>query len=144
VTITFTAIGQAFAKGSHTAISRGGRAFLIEGGSYANRKGAKAWARYVEDAAALVVLTRRLREPISAPVNVAAVFYVRRPASRKKAAWPDVRPDLDKLVRAVLDPIVAAGLLKDDSLVVGLDGTQKRYIDAAHPEPGVVVTITTL
>jgi hypothetical protein len=42
-----------------------------------------------------------------------------------------------------LDPLVAGGLLKDDSLVVGLDGTQKRYVDADHPE-GVVVTITTL
>ena len=50
-----------------------------------------------------------------------------------------------KLVRAVLDPIVAAGLLKDDSLVVGLDGTQFDSLDDARAHlDGIGVLVVAL
>ena len=143
MTITFAVRGAPSPKGSKTAVVRGNRAVLLDARRGPARAAFARWERAVQQAAEMAARLNRVREPIAAPVNVAIVFRLRRPVSRKKAAWPDVRPDLDKLVRAVLDPAVAAGLLRDDSRVVGLDGTQKRYADETHHE-GCVVTITTL
>lgn len=49
-------------------------------------------------------------------------FNFRRPASvsRKKRPWMTVPPDLDKLVRGVLDPLQVAGIITNDSEVCDL------------------------
>src|SRR4029450_8148665 len=48
------------------------------------------------------------------------VFSFDRPASvkRNKRPWPSVYPDLSKLARGVEDALVAAGVMKDDALIV--------------------------
>jgi crossover junction endodeoxyribonuclease RusA len=71
------------------------------------------------------------------PVTVQLGFLLRRPKSTpKRVVFPAVRPDIDKLARAVLDAITSAGVIVDDSRVVSLSVT-KRYDD----RPGVRIWI---
>jgi len=74
------------------------------------------------------------------PVVVDILFHLPRPKSApKRVTWPVKRPDLDKLVRAVLDGLVAGGALADDSQVVCLTvskqfGQPGCFIDIDLPE----------
>jgi len=91
------------------------------------------------------------RPPLAGPVIVTALFYLPRPKGHygtgrnagvlKPSApvYPAVKPDLDKLVRAVFDSLKVAGVWADDALCVGLGGTGKFYADAV--EPGVALTL---
>ena len=66
------------------------------------------------------------------PVAVTAAFFLPRPKSAKKRLVPHVKPDLDKLIRAVGDalaPYKQPGVLKDDSRIVTWRAT-KDYDDA--------------
>ena len=78
----------------------------------------------------------------SGPVMVNVVFYMPRPKtiSKDKRPWPTVPPDLDKLVRGLLDGIGQSEMIwGDDSQVVCLIA-DKVYADSR--EPGAFVTIT--
>jgi Holliday junction resolvase RusA-like endonuclease len=56
--------------------------------------------------------------------------------------WPAVRPDSDKLLRAVLDGLTEAGVWRDDGQVV--QGTFiKRYCLDGEP-PGIQVEVWAL
>lgn len=82
-------------------------------------------------------------EPIDGPIHVEVGFEFARPAShygtgRNTArlrpgapAYPATRPDLDKLVRAVLDALGDAGVWRDDARVVTVAAV-KRWA----PVPG--------
>jgi len=59
--------------------------------------------------------------PLDKPVAVRLVFYLPRPASRRKRdTLPDRKPDLDNLEKAVLDALVLAGVILNDSRIVDL------------------------
>jgi Holliday junction resolvase RusA-like endonuclease len=78
------------------------------------------------------------------PVRVEVEFYLPRPASVtiKKRALPIVPPDLDKLLRGLLDGIGQSEVIwGDDSQVVQIDAV-KLYAD--ETEPGATVTIYAL
>jgi Holliday junction resolvase RusA-like endonuclease len=78
------------------------------------------------------------------PVRVEVEFYLPRPASVtiKKRALPIVPPDLDKLLRGLLDGIGQSEVIwGDDSQVVQIDAV-KLYAD--DTEPGANVTIYSL
>ena len=75
------------------------------------------------------------------PVRVEVEFYLPRPVSVtiKKRALPIVPPDLDKLLRGLLDGIGQSEVIwGDDSQVVQIDAV-KLYAD--ETEPGATVTI---
>ncbi len=85
-------------------------------------------------------------KPFRSPVGVEIDFYMKRPKShyidKKKGLvrgsaphWHSVRPDIDKLTRAVLDGITGA-IIYDDSLVVSLS-VRKYY----SPTPGVRIQV---
>jgi Holliday junction resolvase RusA-like endonuclease len=88
------------------------------------------------------------REPLDVALHVVITFAVPRPKShyrtgrnaallKESAPYdPAGQPDLDKLVRAVLDGVTAGGAWTDDSLVVRL-GAQKLY----DGTPGARITI---
>lgn len=73
------------------------------------------------------------------PVLVAAVFYLPRPKTVRRF-YPSVKPDLDKLMRALGDGMTDGGLIRDDSLIVS-QWIHKRYADDKNP-PGVRVLVT--
>jgi crossover junction endodeoxyribonuclease RusA len=87
-------------------------------------------------------------------VRCAITFYLPRPAGhygtgrnkgkirRSAPHWPAVRPDLDKLARAVLDGLTEGGAWKDDSQVIQLN-VRKIYAVEDLP-PGCRIMLTGL
>ena len=78
--------------------------------------------------------------PIDGAVEVEAVFFLPRPKSVKREN-PTVKPDLDKLTRALLDGLTNV-IYRDDAQVVRAI-TSKRYVDANTPNPCAAVTVRT-
>jgi Holliday junction resolvase RusA-like endonuclease len=69
------------------------------------------------------------RTRLDGPVTVALHFVLPRPASaspRRPTPPATARPDLDKLVRAVLDAITSAGIWADDAGVTAIFATKRR------------------
>jgi crossover junction endodeoxyribonuclease RusA len=127
-TISFFVEGEPRPQGSKTPVVRGGRAFLIEGTGDAPRKH-RAWRDAVRKAAEDFA-EEVLFETIDGPVEVKLQFLLERPASRSKnLVWADRKPDIDKLVRAILDSISGqeGPLLREDSRVVKLTA-EKHYV----------------
>jgi Holliday junction resolvase RusA-like endonuclease len=97
-----------------------------------NQKLLRPWRAKVADAARAA---NAGRDPLDGPVLVVLEFRFVRPKSVKRA-HPTVKPDLDKLARAVLDSLTTARVYKDDAQVVSLWPT-KVY----GAEPGVRVRV---
>ncbi len=106
-------------QGSKTAFVVNGKAVMREAS-----RNVKDWR-----AAVSFVLQDKWRGPmLTGPVTVDALFYMPKPKSaRKKDIWPAKRPDIDKLVRAVLDGMTGIAF-KDDAQVVNLSA-MKKYSD---------------
>jgi Holliday junction resolvase RusA-like endonuclease len=62
---------------------------------------------------------------LDCPVVVDLEFWLPRPKGEPRRPYPHVRPDIDKLVRAVLDSLSGTAIV-DDSRVVRLTA-EKRY-----------------
>lgn len=85
-------------------------------------------------------LGARRRQCFAGPVEVTCVFILPRPLSYPKRVVAHTRkPDLDKLVRAVLDALAAGVLFGDDAAVVSLRAS-KSYV-APGFGPGVTITV---
>jgi Holliday junction resolvase RusA-like endonuclease len=140
-TAALTVLGVPAPQGSKTAVTRGGRAFVIEGGSSTGRAIHKAWRQAVAGEA-LECANRDGPFDPDVPVGVALLFVMPKPKSRpKKARWADRKPDLDKLIRSTLDGLADGGLVAHDSRVVKLDAS-KVYQQEGGPT-GVVVGVWT-
>jgi len=126
--------GTPVPQGSSRAFNRGGRVVVTS-----DNPNLKKWREYC----ALV-----LRKDISAgvaidgPVCVDLAFYFDRPKShlngsgglrRGYSSSHIVKPDLDKLVRAILDSGTAGLVWRDDAQVVRLTAT-KNYVQASGAE----------
>jgi Holliday junction resolvase RusA-like endonuclease len=149
VTLTFTVYAVPMPRGNLTRMPNGQ---MIENLSRAKdldkrreqRERQKNWPLDVQGAAFLAstaIANRRTEEvdgvhrllPVfDGPVNVCARFFFPRPKSETKAqrerVFMIVKPDLDKLLRGVLDPMKKAGIYRDDSQVCGFAGSEKRYV----------------
>jgi len=102
----------------------------------------KIWRKAI--AAACQNLVSEEHSLLLGPVRVEVEFYLPRPASvtQKKRPLPIVPPDLDKLLRGLLDGIGQSEVIwGDDSQVVQIDAV-KLYAD--DTEPGATVTIYAL
>lgn len=120
MTVRFFVEGVPVPQGSKTGYVRGGRVVLVD----ANASRLKPWRAVVAAAARAVGV-----DMLTGPVRVRLDFVLPRP-QRPKWDVPAVKPDLDKLTRAVFDGVVDGGLLRDDSLVVDA-GLSKRYGEPA-------------
>jgi Holliday junction resolvase RusA-like endonuclease len=102
----------------------------------------KIWRKAI--AAACQNLVTEEHSLLLGPVRVEVEFYLPRPASvtQKKRPLPIVPPDLDKLLRGLLDGIGQSEVIwGDDSQVVQIEAV-KLYAD--HTDPGATVTIYAL
>jgi Holliday junction resolvase RusA-like endonuclease len=104
------------------------------------------WRQDVKYAAEAVLTEAGRPQPFAGAVVMRMVFSFARPVSvkRHKRPWPSVYPDLDKLARGVLDALKAAGVIKDDCLVVEFTRLAKVYCGEdpeALDRPGVVIII---
>jgi len=66
------------------------------------------------------------------------VFFMRPPKTVKRSE-PYVKPDLDKLIRAVLDGLT--GVAYDDDCQVTNIEAEKHYCDENNPDAGVWITV---
>lgn len=127
--------GTPVQQGSMIPVTRGGRTVLVPDNSAALKK----WREHVVD-----VAQARMRvegwETLDGPIAVTIDFYLERPASEPNRARPHVRPDIDKLARAVLDSLTMAGVYVDDSRVVDLH-PRKHY---AHQVVGARIVVAAL
>lgn len=86
---------------------------------------------------------RRQRVALAGPVRLQVAFVLPRPrlVPAHRLDRPCVKPDLDKLLRAVGDALTGV-LLQDDGQIVALAAT-KHYADELTPV-GATITVTAL
>lgn len=130
-TISFTVYGTPKPQGSMKAFFRPGMKHAV---LTSDNKALRPWRQEISHTATLlneVILFKPM------PVQVKIDFYLARPASiPKKRFLPTVKPDIDKLARAVLDGCTGI-IFEDDSQVVKLD-VRKFYGSPERAE----ITIT--
>jgi len=104
--------------------------------------GTKRWRKTISDQAEFVIFYQSgpARRPwFAGPVAVRLAFYFLRPKSNRNSHHV-VRPDLDKLCRAVLDGLKEGGVFHDDSQVCSLVAT-KQY---GKDKPGCEIEVCSL
>jgi Holliday junction resolvase RusA-like endonuclease len=84
--------------------------------------------------------------PMEGPIVARMVFSFARPPSvkRSKRAHPSVTPDLSKLARSTEDALQAAGIIKDDALIVEYTRLAKVYCGEdpeALDSPGALLVL---
>ena len=138
--LVFFCAGTPIGQGSKRVV----RGMMIE-----DAKHARPWRQAIV-AEALTAMDGTLTFPEAVRVN--CIFYFRRPnghfgtgknAGIVKENAPTLKtskPDIDKLVRAVLDALTIAGVLLDDRQVASLQAL-KRYADPDKAE-GVRVLVS--
>jgi len=89
------------------------------------------------------VIDRYELAQVTGPVRVDITFLLAGPPKNDpERVHPVGNPDVDKLVRGVLDAITHSGLWKDDNQVVQLGNVAKTY--AGSQETGAVISIQRL
>lgn len=137
--VTVTVHGTPAPQGSKTRMPNGA---MVE-----SSKKVGPWRADVKAAAEATGSSMLLK-----PVAVDILFYLGRPASHYRTgkdtshlltgtapAHPKGKPDVDKLARAVLDGLKAAGMYADDAQVIDLRAI-KQYARRGQP-PGAHITI---
>ncbi|MGN6609959.1 MAG: RusA family crossover junction endodeoxyribonuclease [Jatrophihabitans sp.] len=108
-------------------------------------KALKPWRTHVQSCFEDALDRAGIVDAIDGPLAVEVTFTMRKPASapKRRRTWPIARPDVDKLVRAVLDAGQAAGAYRDDAQVVRLvvDKVFPRETFDASGAPGVRVRL---
>lgn len=123
----FEVDGVPVAQGSKSGYVVGKRAVVTD----SNRAVLKPWRSQIAAAAQAAHAGDR----IEGPVLLVVEFRFVRPKSVKRE-WPSVKPDIDKLERALLDGITDSGIWRDDAQVVEIRSS-KLYAD----RPGIWVQI---
>jgi crossover junction endodeoxyribonuclease RusA len=112
--LSFTVYGIPIPQGSLKAFMPRGRRFPVV---TSDNLRTRPW-KHMVGAAAREAL--RDSPPLEGPVAIDIEFYLPRPTSApKRVVYPVKKPDLDKLVRAILDACTDAGVWKDDAQVIG-------------------------
>lgn len=150
--IAFTVNGIPAQQGSKKAFVVKGRAVVVDD----NKGPLKTWRQTVQ-AAAQTAIANHPTCPVPAyddgPLEVTVIYRMPRPQAHYgtragqrylKPSAPvhvDRLPDIDKLDRAILDALTAAGMWRDDRQVARLC-VEKVYADPGIP--GADITVTTI
>lgn len=134
--------GTPASKGSGRAILRGGKALYLSGGSKQQQEQQQSWERAMRDA---IDADGPGTDPFLTPVQVSATFLMARPKAHYRAGtlkataptWCDKGKDLDKMIRATLDPLQVYGVLQNDSQVVRVVAV-KRYVEAGEATGAII------
>lgn len=119
--IQFFVPGIPVPQGSKTVRQHAGKAWLTD----VNDKALKTWRNTVNKVAAETMALHR-KEPLDTAVEVHATFYLNKPISVDRE-YPHVKPDVDKLLRALLDSLQPCFV--NDSRVTDVHA-YKRYAEA--------------
>lgn len=113
-------------QGSKTAYARNNRVVMFEA-----NKNLPAWRTH-----AISTLKRYApAEPMAGALAVYLFFYLPKPKTATRS-HPSVKPDIDKLSRAILDALTQAAVIEDDSRVTELHA-YKSYDN----KPGCLVMV---
>lgn len=126
MTVSFSVLGTPISQGSKRHVG-GGR--MIESANLRPWRQAVAWEAKI---AAKGHVFR-------GPVNVSICFYLRRP-KKPQSPYPDRKPDMDKLIRAIFDGLTDGGVWEDDARCVILEAG-KFYCNDLRKEPCVLITM---
>lgn len=141
MTLSFVVPGVAQPAGSKRAFVKGGRAVVVD-----DAKGSRPWKNAVSAEAAKAMTfhsddgTSGYRPPLEGPLELQVIFWLPRPKGHYGArglrpsapAYPAVRPDATKLLRAVEDAMTGI-VWRDDAQVVH-QVVGKRYGEPARTE----------
>ena len=116
-------------QGSKNAYVRGGRAVLVEA-----NKNLPAWRQIVTEKLEAANVSC---SPLQGAVDAQIIFFMPRPKSVTRLL-PTVKPDIDKMIRAILDCGTKAGIYNDDSQVIEIVA-HKLYAHAEQPV-GALIT----
>jgi len=119
--VIFDVIGLASPQGSKSAYVRGGRAVIVDGSSKSGRDKHAQWRGDVCAGA----MAARKGITFEGAVEVRIAFYMPLVASDPYRSLHTTSPDIDKLVRSVLDSLTNSGLIRDDSLVCSLHASKE-------------------
>lgn len=130
--LRFTVYGVAQQKGSVRAFMRPGMQFPIVTDS---NRSAKSWQQLVAQGAneALGLLPASERAVLTGPVRISVAFFLPRPKKySKRGVYVEhlTKPDVDKLLRAILDALKGT-VWQDDRQVVVVEAV-KRYAPVDH------------
>jgi Holliday junction resolvase RusA-like endonuclease len=143
--LTFTVTGDPVPQGSHRIVGRlpkvaGARP--RRGRIVDSNKALVPWRRLVAFQAHRAAV-RDLPTPFEGPLVLTVAFTLRKGPSVRRT-WPAVKPDLDKLVRAIGDALSDAGnVWGDDGQVVTIVASKWYVGQGQHALdiPGVTVTV---
>lgn len=116
MTVTFFVAGVPVPQGSKTAFVVGKRAVLTD----ANKDKLRPWRAEVTRVAGEAWAGR---ESLAGAVSVDVRFVFERPKTVKRDT-PHVKPDIDKLLRALFDGVTDAKVWVDDAQVVRVNATK--------------------
>jgi Holliday junction resolvase RusA-like endonuclease len=136
--LTFTVYGVAQPKGNMRAFIKRGMKFPIVTDSNRN---AKSWAQLVAEGASRELAGRTIARLQEGALRVSAEFSLPRPKKYQRrgvAVAHLTAPDLDKLLRSVLDAMSEVVYLDDAQIVEVV--AAKRYADVDEP-PHVTITV---
>lgn len=126
--LTFFVPGDPVPQGNKSAGVNpvSGRVVVLEGRTSSQRARFHGWRQAVSHSAWVAMTQARRQTPITGPTVVELDFVMRRPqsAARSRRRWKTTSPDLDKLVRAVLDGLKGGAAIGDDNQVCRLVATK--------------------
>lgn len=102
--------GDPVPQGSKTIARHGDSVWLRD----VNARKLAMWRRAVAEACPAPFV---LAATLDGPLRLSVTFYMPRP-KRPRYDRPAVKPDLDKLVRAVCDGLTQGGVIADDARIV--------------------------
>lgn len=128
--LEFKVLGHPAPKGSKRLVGR----VMLESSQHL-----PAWDMAVLQAATSAVREKQW-ECVDGPCSLYVEFYFSKPKAGR-FNMPAVKPDLDKLIRAVGDSLTYARVIKDDSRFVVVFA-RKFYCDEEFPNPGAYISVT--
>ena len=122
--------GVAQPQGSKNAYLRGGRCVLVEA-----NKNLPVWRAFVQDK---LEEANAGCEPMLGAVSLTAIFFMPKPKTVTRLL-PSVKPDLDKLIRAIGDAATKSGVIQDDSQICEI--VAHKVYEAEGLPRGVLITL---
>jgi Holliday junction resolvase RusA-like endonuclease len=114
-------------QGSHKAIlDRRGHPQIADGGTAKTRREHRQWRKAVTAEAKAWLELRPGWQPLDEPLKIRILFVMPAPATDKYRTRHAVSPDVDKLIRSVLDSLTDSQLIVDDSRFFAVDA-QSMY-----------------
>lgn len=145
--LSFFVPGRAIPQGSKTlGTTRDGRTYMRESAAAQ----LKPWRSDIVKIATNIARLNHWAPP--ACVHAHMVFRFNRPRSHYRSGrfahllkadappFPNVKPDGDKLVRAVFDALTLAGIVKDDATITSHYCARRYTADGQRPGLAVVIT----